>query len=303
MKFWIRIFSSLPMALLAIGCATRTLPDAVPQSHLIRNVPFILQEQGHCGPATLTMVLNTWGRPVQVQQMVDQVYTPKAQGSFQMDMIAAARRQGMLAIPISGINSLLAEIASDHPVIVFENLGISWYPLWHYAVVYGYDFPKKEFILHSGKDQADRETFRVFENSWKLADDWGLVILPPNRLSATANELDHVRAASALEQLGLFDEANQAYETILHRWPQSLGALIGRANIAYTKNRLGEAHEYLALATSAHPHSAAAWHNLAITQKAQRKKMMAKRSALRAIEFAHETQKQEFKKSLKEILN
>jgi hypothetical protein len=54
-------------------------------------------------------------------------------------MIGAARRHGRLAYLITGPDSMFEEVAAGHPVIVLQNLGLSWYPVWHYAVVVGYD--------------------------------------------------------------------------------------------------------------------------------------------------------------------
>ncbi len=105
----------------------------------ISNVPFIEQSEGHCGPASLAMALQWSGLDVSAQEIASQVYTPGMKGSLQNDLIGAARRHGRLAIPIQGLPDLLKELRAGHPVIVFENLALSWLPQWHYAVVFGYD--------------------------------------------------------------------------------------------------------------------------------------------------------------------
>lgn len=306
-----RFLLFLPVAVLAIGCASRN-PQTddffaqknheIPAVHQIKDVPFILQKVAHCGPATLTMALNWWGKPVTVDEIADQVYSPKSEGSFQTDMISSARRNDMLAVPIYGIDALTKEIASDHPVVVFENLGLESVPLWHYALVFGYDLPRRELILHSGKDANLRESFKVFERSWKLGNYWGLVLLPPGRLAATANELEHVKAAAALEQLGKFPEADQSYQAILGRWPESLGALIGRANIAFAKKRPKASVQFLLLATKFHPQSSSAWHNLAIAQRDAKQTGRAIQSAKNALRFASPEEIEAFRESLKDLL-
>jgi hypothetical protein len=266
---------ALALLFLATACASSTKQTdallrerpAIPASSEIANVPFVQQKSGYCGPATLTMALQAVGKPVTVDQVAPQVYTPQAKGSLQMDMISAGRRQGMMAIPIHGLSPLLREVAAGHPVIVFENLALSWLPQWHYALVYGYDLNAPSVTMHSGPEKQKRWDMRKFERSWKLADYWGLLILPPGELSATATELEHVTAAAALEQMGKEEEARMAYLGILRRWPKSLGPLIGLGNIYFRRHDYAEALKYLRQATATHPESSAAWHNQAVVER------------------------------------
>ena len=234
----------LGLALAHFGCATEThqtdallknYPVNLSRSHEILNVPFIDQSIGHCGPATLTMLLNWNGKNISVQEIAQQVYTPEVKGSFPSDMISASRRHGMMAVTIEGLNALLTEVQSGHPVIVFENLALTWLPQYHYAVVYGYDMDKQEVIIHSGPEKAKRWDIRKFERSWALGQYWGLVVLHPGQLATTGSELANVAAAAGLEQISKTDEAEKSYLAVLGRWPKSLSALIGMGNIAYTK--------------------------------------------------------------------
>lgn len=300
----------LALAVFISGCASSTkqvdsflaeqtsLPDAVE----ISNVPFINQEVGHCGPATLTMAMMAVGKEVELATITSQVYTPNMKGTLQTDMMSATRRQGMLAIPIENLNSLLTEVAAGNPVIIFENLAFAWMPQWHYALVYGYDLKREVVIMHSGSEQSKHWDLRKFERSWKLGDYWGIVVLPPNQLSVTGSELSHLTAAAALEKLELKEEAFTAYNKILSRWTESLGALIGLGNYYFAKSNYKESAKKLSLAVRHHPLSAIAWHNLAIAQKLSKQSKLAKASALKAIELATETQRIQYHKSLKEIL-
>lgn len=300
----------LVSVLISLGCAssTRQVDLYLSQtSHLsktfeIPNVPFIDQKEGHCGPATLTMALQAVGQPACLAEITSQVFTPGMNGTFQSDLIGSARRQGMLAIPIENIENLFAEISAGHPVIVFENLALSWLPQWHYALVYGYDLMEEVVVMHSGPEKAKHWDLRKFERSWKLAGYWGLVVLPPHRLSATATELQHLSAAAALETLKLNGKAEIAYRTILSKWPTSLGALIGLGNSSFSQSDYKESERSLILAVQNHPQSAVAWHNLAIAQKMLHKKSQAQRSAITALRLATELQKTQFEISLKQIL-
>jgi tetratricopeptide (TPR) repeat protein len=241
-----------------------------PSAYEIKSVPFIQQSAGHCGPAVMAMALEWAGKKIPLERLNSQIYTPGMNGSLQTDMLSAARRQGMIAIQIQGLENLLKEVAAGHPVVVFENLALSWAPQWHYAIVIGYDLTQKEILMHSGPEPYQLTRMDVFERSWMLADYWGLLVLPPDQLSVTASELDHVRAAAVLESLQKYDEADTAYKKILTRWPKSLAALIGLGNIAYENHNYVASEKYLRLATQYHPDSKAAWHNLAIAQKSAR---------------------------------
>jgi tetratricopeptide (TPR) repeat protein len=204
-----------------------------------------------------------------------------------------------MAVPIRGLNSLLTEVEAGHPVIVFENLALSWLPQWHYAIVFGYDLSREKVIMHSGPEAFKQWDLRKFERSWSLADYWGLVILPTGERAASAGEWEHIKAAAALEGLAQFDEAQQAYGLILRHWPQSLLAYIGLANIAFHKKDYKKAEALLSKAIMNAPESAIAWHNLAIAQGANKKTQQAQKSARQALSLASPDEKQVFAEALK----
>ncbi len=305
-----KLFLGLFIIAALTGCATTArqtekffkTSTQLPPKKLIEDVPFINQEAGQCGPATLTMAFNWARHPVKVEDVLPQVFNPKMKGTLQADMISASRRNGLIAIPIAGIDSLLAELAAGNPVIVFENLAFSWLPQWHYAIVFGYDLSRKEVIMHSGPEANKRWDMEKFERSWMLGEYWGLVVLPSSKLSATADEVAHVKAASTIE-VGPFSQAAQEnYQLILKRWPESLGALIGLANLAYEKKDFKNAISHLVKATEFHPNSAFAWHNLAVAQGNARMKKQANRSAQRAMALVSPDNHQTFSENLSEWL-
>lgn len=305
-----RFLIGLALVLVLGACASAPLQTdqiasfrkRLPATHKVEDVPFIRQEVAHCGPATLAMAMNWAGKAVTADEIAKQVYTPGSKGSFQSDMIGATRRNGFLAIPIKGFEPMLTEIAADHPVIIFENLGVSWFKQYHYAVVLGYDIDHQTLLTHTGPDAFKTQKMRRFEKDWMLGDYWGLVVLPPDQLSASADELTHVKSAFALEQLGNLDAAATSYRTILTRWPESLPAAVGAANVAFVKKDFLNSVRYLKQATEAHPQSAAAWHNLAIAQESAKLEDDAKRSALRAIDLANPEEKMVFVERLKDVI-
>lgn len=270
-----RIWPALILSILITGCASTThqseallsaKPPRLPESKKLQ-VPFINQSTGYCGPATLTMAMRAAGAPITIGEIAPQVFTPGSKGTLQADMIGATRRRGMLAVSLDNLHDVLKEVANGNPVIVFENLGLSWYPVWHYAVVTGYDLRKKEIILHSGADAYKRENLGMFEHAWNLGGYWALVILPAGKLAAGASELAHVTAAAGLEQAGRLKEADATYQAILERWPWSVASLIGLGNVNYRNGDMRGALTHLRRATKLDPTSDIARHNLEVVRR------------------------------------
>jgi hypothetical protein len=277
-------------------------PPDLPAAHRIEQVKFIEQEDNFCGPATLAMAMDYAGKPAPVEELAAQVFTPGKEGSLQQDMLSGARRQGMLAVQIQGLPSLLKEVEAGHPVIVFLNLGLSWYPIYHYALVTGYDLSDPAVVMHSGSTPGKVWNMKKFERSWSLGQYWGLVVLPVTELSAAASELEHSAAAAGLEALGHTREAELVYRNILKRWPKSYGALIGMGNLAYARGQFEQAVIYLKRAVEAHPDSSAAWHNLALAAGAAHMVRDARTSARKAISIVPAESSDIYKNSLKDWL-
>lgn len=278
-------------------------PGNLEKKVVIKEVPFIKQKENYCGPAALGMMLNYVGYSVTMDDLAKQMYTPKQKGSLPTDVISTTRRHGFLAVPIADLRSILTEVSAQKPVMVFQNLGIKQYTAWHYAVVVGYDLEDKKVILHSGVDKFKKVDIKEFERTWDIAGQWSIVVLPPGSLAETADDLSHVAAAAALEHLGKINEAEVSYLSVLKRWENSLGALIGMGNITFNRKDYQESVAYLTKAIESHPNSAMAWHNLAIAQNAAKKKKEAKESSLKALSLVSENQKKMFEENLKELLN
>lgn len=292
------------------GCAATAVqteavlrePPGLPRTHLIPKVEFIKQTENYCGPATLTMAMRHAGKMVGVEEIASQVFTPGKKGTLQLDLISASRRQGMLAVQINGLVPMLREIEAGHPVIILENLGLSWYPFWHYALAIGYDLNEPEIILHSGPDQEKRFSMRRFERSWMLADYWGLVVLPPDQMAVSGDELGHAAAAAGLEQAGKIMEAEMVYKNILRRWPGSLTGLIGMGNITYARGEFKESVRHLEEATKLHPESAVAWHNRATAEGAAKRVRAARKSAIKALQLVPQESYAAYAESLKDFI-
>lgn len=262
---------ALAMALVLLsGCAsqTRSLMAAPPTTMTrqveLKETPFFAQERYQCGPAALAMSLRAAGFAVDPDALVPQVYLPKREGSLQVEMLAAARRNGALSIKIPPrIDALLAEIAAGRPVLVLQNLSIPLAPKWHYAVVIGYDLDRGDIILRSGTTARMVMRLSTFEHTWKRSGYWGMMTLPAGVLPATASESDVLDALVAYEKNGHPSAASKTYAVAAQRWPANLGLALGLGNTAYAAGDRALAAKAFERASVAHPGSSPAFNNLA----------------------------------------
>jgi tetratricopeptide (TPR) repeat protein len=231
------------------------------------------------------MALNAAGVAATPEDLTDQVYLPQRKGSLQVEMLASARRHGLLAYELAPeLKDVLAEVAAGNPVIVLQNQGLwSFYPYWHYAVVIGYDLEKNLVLLHSGTRARRPMPLGLFEFLWIDGQRWAMVALTPGRLPASAREANSTAAAAALEKTGRNAEARQAYAALLRRWPSNLVGLMGLGNTAYAMGNRAEAEAAFRQATVAHPLAAAAYNNLAHTLADQGKLAAALEAARKAV--------------------
>lgn len=229
----------------------------------LTNVPFYPQEEYQCGPAALAMVLTYAGVSRTPEEMTGLVYLPKRKGSLPPDMLAAARRVGLLTYPLdTEPASVLKELAAGHPVVLLLNLRFDFLPKWHYAVLIGYDLTRKEVVLRSGTDRRLTMTLHDFDHSWTKSGRWAFVVVPPDQIPASATEPDYVDAVIAFDRVSP-QSARVAYASALARWPGNLIARIGLGNAAYGQHDLITAESEYRRATLDHPDSGDAWNNLA----------------------------------------
>jgi len=272
---------SLPQTTALRAGAGAGLPPRVE----LDTVPFFAQDDYQCGPAALAMALNAAGIAASPDALADEVYIPGRKGSLQVEMLAGARRHGLLAYELAPeLKDVLAEVAAGNAVIVLQNQGLwSFYPYWHYAVAIGYDLEKQEILLHSGTRARRAMALGLFEFLWIDAKRWAMVALDPGRLPASAREASYAAAAAGLEKAGRIAEARRAYAALLERWPGNLVGQMGLGNTAYALGKLPEAEAAFRRAAAAHPLAAAAYNNLAQTLADQGKLDAALQAAREAV--------------------
>lgn len=254
--------------LLLGGCArTPQLPadvDALPRRVELGDVQFFPQQEFQCGPAALATMLNQRDVRVTPRQLKERVFLPGRQGSLQVELVAAARERGLLVYPLRPhLEDILKEVAAGNPVLVLQNNGLDWLPMWHYAVVVGFDRDRHELVLRSGITQRLVIDYTAFDVTWVRSQRWAVLTLPADRLPATADSLRWLRAAHDLEETGQKALADQAYRTATHAWLQEPLGWFALANSRYAAGHKDEAEQALRQSLSARPDFAAGWYNLA----------------------------------------
>lgn len=215
---------------LLIGCSTppQTLrlieqpPKNVALTTDIQGVPFYSQQEFYCGPTTLAEIFEYNGVKKSPESIAPQLFIPKRKGSLQLEMVAAIRQENFLAYSSRGsLVQLIQLINQNIPVIVLQNLGLSWYPLWHYSVVKGYDLASQEFILHSADIKNRRVAMKVFERTWQRAKFWFVVALTPSQNISNLDDFTYISAAQDLISIGKGPTAIPYLQQAIKIWPEN----------------------------------------------------------------------------------
>jgi tetratricopeptide (TPR) repeat protein len=191
------------------------------------------------------------------------VYQPARKGSLQVEMLAATRRQGLVPFTLEPrLQDVLQEVAAGHPVLVFQNLSLPVYPVWHYAVVIGYDRERNVMLLHSGRTPQMEMSLYAFERTWARGNYWAMLALPPDKLPATLDARNAALAIASLEPVNT-TAAQAAYTAALQRWSDNPNLLLGLGNTLYAQRDLSSAAINYRRAVEANPAFADGWNNLA----------------------------------------
>ena len=240
------------------------MPEGLPLRVELTEVPFFSQSEYQCGPAALATLLVNAGVNTTPEALVPQVYLPARKGSLQVEMLAAARRHGLVSYQLApSFTDLMRELNAGTPVIVLQNLGM--FEGWHYAVAVGYDYKLGMLILRSGVTEREEMPFGVNEWVWKRSGYWAMVAVPPERIPVTADEARWLSSLVAFERLNEPSKNRAGYEAFLKRWPDNVNASVGLANTYYAAGELKDAERVLRAALARAPDSPVVLNNLAQT--------------------------------------
>ncbi|MCJ7591355.1 MAG: PA2778 family cysteine peptidase [Woeseiaceae bacterium] len=262
--------SALFVFLLLSGCST--IPPSVsaygpaPSPLELEDTPFYSQQLFQCGPAALMTLLTASGVVTTLDAVTAQVYLPARQGSLQTEILAASRAAERVPYVLApGLASITGELAAGRPVLVLQNLGVSWAPRWHYAVVVGTDLENRKIVLRSGTDARRITRTSVFLRTWRRSDFWAVTTLKPGELPADPDRDRYVEAVAGLEQTGHFQAARDAWRAGRLQWPNDAVIRFGLANTEFALGNFAAAEGLYVDMLSEDSGSLIARNNLAMT--------------------------------------
>lgn len=257
--------------ILSSGCAPKSpLPSDEHYSSSAIRVPFVAPRSELCASSSIEMLslywqsVDTYLPRLSLAELDARTLIPAKGGTLQIELIAAARANGLLAYPLEPtFKALFAELEAGHPVVVLLNRAYSWYPLWHYAPITGYDAKAQTIRMHYADTPDEAVSLGTFAALWERSGNWGVVLLPPTELPASADAEKFLQAAYDLEKTRMRAEAITAYETALLRWPEDTSFLFAAGNAYYASHRLSRAEEYYRKIVRIDPLHSLALNNLA----------------------------------------
>lgn len=221
MKSALRPAAGLVLAAGLCACATHPYRGWQAPPAAVEGVPFFPQQEYQCGPAALAMLLAHAGVAVTPEALVPMVWIPGRKGSLQAELQAATRRHGRVPLVLRPHPQALQQaLSAGHPVLLFENLGTRWHPVWHYAVLTAIDPSAGEAVEHSGTRAAQRVPLRVLLNVWARAGSWAMVVADPRRPPPFAEARQWLEQAVAMAQAGDAALAEEMLQAAVQRWPR-----------------------------------------------------------------------------------
>lgn len=265
-------------------------PADLPRRLNLTAVPFFPQTALQCGPAVLATLLQHAGRSVSPDALERAVFVPERGGSLQLEMLAAGRTHDVVPTLLPPrLEAVLREVAAGHPVGVLLNLSLPIAPMWHYAVVVGYDLDQREILLRSGETREQRMPLATFEHTWARSRHWAFVALPPGELPLTAEPATVRDALLGFSLVAPPARAVTAWEAAATRWPDDPVLGLGLGNSHVTAGNLPRAAAVFATVAQ-RTDSAAAWNNLAAAQLQLGDLAAAEAAAQRAVQRATEAE-------------
>ena len=259
-------------------------PPDLPRKVELSETPFFPQTQYYCGPAALAAAMNATGMDTSPSAIAGQVFTPEREGTLQADVVTAARRNGRLAVPISGMADAFTEVANGRPVLLLQNLGLEMAPQWHYALLIGFDLETGEAVLRSGTTRRLVMDIETLEHTWRRADFWGVAVTSPDGpVPATVGPSAWLAEAAGLERAGQDAAAATAFRTAAEAWPEASAPWLALANLHYGSGDFAAAENALRTAIAKDPGDAAAHNNLAHVLMERGKLVEAETVALKAV--------------------
>lgn len=163
--------------IILVSCAPTAFPHKGKENIIIANVPFFPQEKYQCGPAALAGVLNFWGEKISPEDIAQEIYSPTAKGTLNLDLLFYAQKRGFQAQQYQGsLEDLKRNISAGVPLILQVDFGFLVYEQTHFLVVVGYN--SQGILVNSGLEEGKFIPTSSFLRIWVRANYWTLRITP-----------------------------------------------------------------------------------------------------------------------------
>ncbi|HKX57682.1 MAG TPA: PA2778 family cysteine peptidase [Xanthomonadales bacterium] len=206
------------------------------------DVPFFPQEEFQCGPAALATLLVASGVETTPDLLTPQIYLPERQGSLQPELLAASRRAGRVPYVIENdLRPVFAQLESGRPVLLLQNLRTQHFPVWHYAVLTGYEPASRTVFMNTGTRQNEAMDIRKFARLWDWAGNWALVVLKPGEIPPLAKPETYFAAVANFEPVAGMEPAAAAWRSAIEHWPDQPQPYLALGNQAYARGELADA--------------------------------------------------------------
>lgn len=204
------------------GCVPSLPPPDRPGITL--DVPYITPRNDLCAATALAEIARYWERHGPFSPRLDTddlsrlTRIPAKHGTLQDELTAQGRHSGFVVYPLSpSLDALISEVEAGHPVIILMNRGLAAIPIWHYAVVTGYDPAHAALLIHLGSTPHEAIPLTTADLMWQRSGRWGIVPLPPAHTAVGATPRSALKAIWELEASDP-DGAVDAYTSALRRW-------------------------------------------------------------------------------------
>jgi hypothetical protein len=232
--------------------------------YVLTKVPFFAQTEYQCGPAALAGLLGASGVATTTAALSPQVYLPGKKGTLQLELVAAVRRAGRIPYQLDPTpDALLAQLEAGSPVLVFQNVRTRDFPVWHYAVLVGFDVSANRLYLNSGQEEGLSMAAPAFLRTWDWAGRWALVALQPGQMPAGVERSRYFDAVVDFEAVSGVQPAVPAWAIAAKRWPEQPLPYLALGNAALDRGDRTAAVGYYREGWIKSPQDAALNNNLA----------------------------------------
>lgn len=145
----------------------------------ILDVPKVKQLEGHCGPASLSMVAQYLGFKLSQKEIAQYWGRDISNGIKYTDLVYCAREFGFIAHPYYnlGLEGIMANIEQGNPIIALVRGSKKW---THFYVIRGFERnPNIVWINDPARPAVNKIPYQNFAKKWRIpgeTNQYGIVV-------------------------------------------------------------------------------------------------------------------------------